>query len=86
MAVKWGLFKIIQAANRYEANVDDVLLKFNSHLSYREQRSRLGKFNQQLTDDRYTRSLIELATYYLRHERFENGFNYLMGNLELYVK
>lgn len=76
----------MQAANRYEANVDDILLKFNSHLSYREQHSRLGKFNQQITDDRYTHLLIELATYYLGHERFEIGFYYLMDSLESYVR
>lgn len=81
-----ALFKIMQAANRYEANVDDILLKFNSHLSYREQHSRLGKFNQQITDDRYTHLLIELATYYLGHERFEIGFYYLMDSLESSVR
>ncbi|QQZ64107.1 helix-turn-helix transcriptional regulator [Paenibacillus sonchi] len=81
-----ALFKIMQAANRYEANVDDILLKFNSHLSCREQHSRLGKFNQQITDDRYTHLHIELATYYLGHERFEIGFYYLMDSLESSVR
>ncbi|MNO17982.1 hypothetical protein D3C76_76850 [compost metagenome] len=81
-----ALFKIIQAANRYSLNVDDILLRFDSHLLYREQSSRLAKFNQQLTGDRYTQFLIELAVYFLRKEKWTNGFFYLMSSLESSIK
>ncbi len=77
-----ALFKIMQAANRYGFNVDDILERFKDHLSYREQHSRLGKFNQQLTGDRYTRFLTELAIYHLSRNKFEFGFHYLLESLE----
>ncbi|WP_379128259.1 transcriptional regulator [Paenibacillus sp. sgz500958] len=78
-----ALFKITQAANRYKINVDDILHRFKKHMSYRDQYSRLGKFNPQLTSDRYTQFLTELAMYYFGQEKLEDGFNYLLGSLEL---
>lgn len=81
-----ALFRIIQAANRYKLNVDDILLRFDSHLSYTEQHSRLGKFNQQITRDRYTQFLAELAVYYLRFDRLDSGVAYLLESLESSVK
>lgn len=77
-----ALFKIVQAANRYQFNVDDILERFKDHLSYREQHSRLGKFTQQLTGDRYLRFLTELAIYHLRRNKFDLGFHYLLESLE----
>lgn len=77
-----ALFKIIQAANRYLFNVDDILERFKNHLSYREQHSRLGKFTQQLTGDRHTRFMIELAVYHLRKNNYDAGFHYLLVGLE----
>ncbi|MNR40561.1 hypothetical protein D3C85_1588590 [compost metagenome] len=70
-----ALFKIMQAANRYMFNVNDILERFKNHLSYREQHSRLGKFTQQLTGDRHTRFMTELALYYLRQNKFDVGFH-----------
>ncbi|MGN7764055.1 transcriptional regulator [Paenibacillus sp. 22594] len=81
-----ALFKIMQAANRYNINVDDILLRFDSHLSFREQSSRLGKFNQQLNGDRYIQFLIELAVYNLGKEKWGNGFYFLLGSLESSIK
>ncbi|WP_151735605.1 helix-turn-helix domain-containing protein [Paenibacillus tengchongensis] len=77
-----ALFKIMQAANRFNINVDKVLTCFISHLSYREQRSRLGNFTRQITEDRYTRFLAELAVYHLRMERYDQGFDYLSQSFE----
>ncbi|MNE56996.1 hypothetical protein D3C80_1519400 [compost metagenome] len=72
----------MQAANRYNFDVDGILDQFQDYLSYREQHSRLGKFTQQLTGDRYTRFLTELAVYHLRHNNFEKGFLFLLDSLE----
>lgn len=77
-----ALFKIMQAANHYNFNVDTILERFKDHLSYREQHSRLGKFTQQLTGDRHTRFMTELAVYYLRQNKFDGGFHYLLEGLE----
>lgn len=81
-----ALLKITQAANRYKFNIDDILLRFKKHLQHREQHSRLGMFNQQLTDDRYIHLLGELAIYHLEKENLTIGFDYLLESLELSVK
>ncbi|MFF2019628.1 helix-turn-helix domain-containing protein [Paenibacillus sp. NPDC058177] len=81
-----ALFKIMQAANRFLFDVDAILLQFTDNLSYKEQHSRLGKYTQQLTGDKYTRFLTELAIYYLRKNNLEAGFEYLMGSLESSVR
>ncbi|CAM4213579.1 helix-turn-helix domain-containing protein [Paenibacillus typhae] len=77
-----ALYKIIQAANRYDFDIDEILERFRNHRAYREQKSRLGKFTQQLTGDRHTRFMTELALYYLRHNSFAAGFHYLLEGLE----
>lgn len=77
-----ALFKIVQAANRYKFNADDILERFKDHLSYKEQHSRLGKFTQQLTGDRHTRFMTELAIYHLRQNKLDLGFHYLLESLE----
>ncbi|CQR51699.1 transcriptional regulator [Paenibacillus riograndensis] len=81
-----ALFKIIQAANRYKFNVDDILIKFNTHLYYKGQSSRSRKANQQLVSDRYTQFLIELAVYYLTKKKWDNGLFYLLESLESSIK
>lgn len=80
-----ALFKIIQAANRYQFNVDDILERFNSYISFRQQHSRLGTYNLQLTKARYANFSIELAIYYLRENRLDAGLHYLLESLELAV-
>lgn len=77
-----ALFKIVQAANRHHFDVDHVLTKFKQHLSYKEQSSRLGKFTKQLTGDKYTRFLTELAKYHLKKGNADAGFEYLIASLE----
>ncbi|KGE19571.1 helix-turn-helix domain-containing protein [Paenibacillus wynnii] len=81
-----ALFKIMQAANRHKFNVDPILLRFDSYLSYKAQHSRLGEFNQQLTSDRYIRFLMELAIYHLAAKKIDIGLNYLLESLESCVK
>ncbi|MFC3749376.1 transcriptional regulator [Paenibacillus sp. GCM10012306] len=81
-----ALYKITQAANHFNLNIDGILEQFKSHLVYNIPQSQLGKFNHQLTDDRYTRFLIELATYYLGKKETEVGFNHLINGLEFSVR
>ncbi|KJD42794.1 helix-turn-helix domain-containing protein [Paenibacillus terrae] len=80
------LFKIVEAANRYQINIDDILLRFNGHLAYTEKGGTLGKLSQQVSADRYTCFLAELAIYYLQAERVHYGLNYLLESLEWSIK
>ncbi|AKG36444.1 helix-turn-helix domain-containing protein [Paenibacillus durus] len=81
-----ALYKIVQAANVHQIDIDDVLLRFQRRLDYYEQRSRLGKVNQQITKDRYACFQIELATYYLRTNRWQFGLDYILRSLQFSVK
>lgn len=50
-----GLFKILQAANHYDFNVDDILQRFEQEISdYRDQQRNLKCYNRQIIEDRYT--------------------------------
>ncbi|MEK3718046.1 MULTISPECIES: helix-turn-helix domain-containing protein [unclassified Paenibacillus] len=66
-----GLFRIIQAANRYDWNVDSILLRFYKHLPLRDYPNPFGDYHKQVKLDHYAQFLIELATYYLQHNRTE---------------
>ncbi|AIQ13833.1 helix-turn-helix domain-containing protein [Paenibacillus durus] len=81
-----ALYKIVQAANLYQIDIDDVLLRFQGKLDYYDQRSRLGKLNQQITKDRHACFQIELATYYLRTNRWQFGLDYILRSLQFSVK
>lgn len=77
-----ALYKILQAANRYQFNVDEIINRFSMHIAYKEQHSRLRTFNIQITADRYTSLLCELATYYLNTQRYKTGIMYILKSLE----
>jgi hypothetical protein len=77
-----ALYKITQAANHYKLNIDDILERFQHHFHFREQQSRLGKFNKQVTGDLYACFLAELAIYHLSQKKIDAGLNYLLGSLE----
>lgn len=77
-----ALCDIVTAANRYDMNIDFVLEKFKSHLSYQEQSNRIGKVSKQVTDDRYVRLMGGLASYYLRKDDFIKGLQYALNSMK----
>ncbi|MFC3748271.1 helix-turn-helix domain-containing protein [Paenibacillus sp. GCM10012306] len=81
-----AFIKIMQAANRIGFNADEVITQFQSHLMYKEHRSKLGKLSMQVMSDKYTNLLCELATYYLRTNRYKKSVYYILKSLELSVK
>lgn len=81
-----ALYMIIQAANLHQINIDAVLARFESHLKYSEQSSLFGKFNSQITEERYLSFQTELAKYFLLTERMELGLNYVLASLQRSVK
>ncbi|MEC0170631.1 helix-turn-helix transcriptional regulator [Paenibacillus graminis] len=81
-----GLTKIIQAANRFGLNVDPIIERFESRVEFKEQRTRMGKRNVQVTEDQSAVLLYELSVYYLKTQRVHRGLVYLFQNLDLSVR
>ncbi|TKH44804.1 transcriptional regulator [Paenibacillus terrae] len=78
-----GLDNIIEAANRYNLNVDVVLQQFeNEILSLLEVQRNVGVYNQHFMQERFTHFSKELAVYYLHKGMFSDGFRFLLSCLE----
>ncbi|MGW8957589.1 helix-turn-helix domain-containing protein [Paenibacillus sp. NPDC055715] len=76
-----SLLNIIEAANRFDLNVDDILCKFNKEIKYITEMEK-GVYTQQTTSERSSRLLNELAEYYLLKEMYQKGFEFLISGLE----
>ncbi|MGF7049489.1 transcriptional regulator with XRE-family HTH domain [Paenibacillus sp. DS2015] len=82
-----ALFKIIQAANLYQFNVDDMLLHFEKGISsYRDRHEEVGTYNRQVIADRYAHFMAEVAFYYLSRKKYDIGINCILESLESSVK
>ncbi|MNO97181.1 hypothetical protein D3C76_888780 [compost metagenome] len=81
-----AMYRILQATNRFELNVDHLLDRFRTHLTFKERSSRFGKYNAQIVADQYVRYLLELAHYYFRTWRYEMGIRRLFEGMELALR
>lgn len=77
-----ALYTILKAANRYQFHIDEIIDSSQSHLVNKKQRSKFGIFDTQVTVDKYTRLLCELAIYYLNTQRYKIGIMYILKALE----
>ncbi|MGG1940877.1 helix-turn-helix transcriptional regulator [Paenibacillus polymyxa] len=74
---------IVEAANRYHFDVDDILKKFEVEISsYLEEQKIESFYTQRFITERYIHFSKELAVYYLTNGRFYNGFTFLLSCLE----
>lgn len=81
-----ALTKILQAANQYHFNVDYILQKFQSKISsYTAIKGQSQTYHHQVGEDRYTHFLIELSSYYLNRQRYEDGLTYLLDGLAVAI-
>ncbi|OMG50239.1 hypothetical protein BK140_06785 [Paenibacillus macerans] len=81
-----AMYRILQAANRYQLNVDDLLERFRPHFALKERLYRFGKYNAQIVADHYVRFLTELACYDLHRQRHDLGIRNLLDSLELAIR
>ncbi|KWX85477.1 DNA-binding protein [Paenibacillus riograndensis] len=65
-----ALFKIVQAANRYQWDVDHILKRFSAYIPYQTYSSIFGDYNRLIIDANHAQFRSELATYYLARRRF----------------
>lgn len=77
-----ALIKIVQAANKYNFDIDFILKKFESQISaFAVKQADIGTYTYQVVADRYTCFLSELSLYYLRSQRYDIGINILLDCL-----
>jgi transcriptional regulator with XRE-family HTH domain len=82
-----ALFMIIQAANKYRFDIDEILIQFESEiLSYRERNWKIETYNQRVIEDRYVLFMYELAAYYIEKKEYKKSIKYLLDSLDLSVK
>jgi len=60
---------IIQAANKFNWNIDDILERFSDYIPSRTYKTEFGQYNSSMMDQNYAKLLGELAIYYLNHNR-----------------
>lgn len=60
---------IIQAANKFNWNIDDILERFSDYIPLRTYKTEFGQYNSSMMDQNYAKLLGELALYYLNHNR-----------------
>ncbi|WP_420539989.1 helix-turn-helix domain-containing protein [Paenibacillus polymyxa] len=78
-----ALDNILEAANRYHFDVDNILNQFEEEIiSFLEQKKVEGLYTQRFTTERYTHFARELAIYLLRKGKFSDGFTFLFSCLE----
>ncbi|WP_339201745.1 helix-turn-helix transcriptional regulator [Paenibacillus sp. FSL P2-0322] len=77
-----GLDNILEAANRYHLNVDNILNQFQTEiLVLLDKPECVGTYNQQLVIERYVHFTHELAVYYFNKNNFVDGFTFLLNCL-----
>lgn len=80
-----SLLNIIEAANRFQVNVDDILQRFDLEIQhYFQNHKEIGTiYTKKLINEQIARLSNELADYYLRNGVYVRGFNLLIRSLEL---
>jgi hypothetical protein len=82
-----ALLNIMYAANRYQVDVDSVLLQFKSEIdAYVNHKQSNDLYKDLVLSDKYNKFLYDLTFYYLNKGDYEKGFNYLMRGLDNSVK
>lgn len=77
-----GIFNIVFAANRYNFNIDALLLEFQSQIQTYSIQATKDVYVSQVLSDHYNALLYELTCYYLNKRDYINGINTLSKGLE----
>ncbi|MCP3794709.1 helix-turn-helix transcriptional regulator [Paenibacillus sp. CH40] len=74
---------IVDSANRYHIDVDDILKQFNEDISsFLEQQKVESFYTRRFITERFMHFSKELSVYYLTKGRFSDGFKFLISCLE----
>ncbi|MGG6313642.1 hypothetical protein [Paenibacillus macerans] len=80
-----SLLNIMEAANRHNFNVDEILQRFDIS-SVTMQDDSKSVYTRQTIEERLARFYYELADYYLNKGQYKEGFIYLMTSLDKSVR
>ncbi len=74
---------IVNSANRYHFDVDDILKQFEEEiLTFLEQQKIESFYTKRFITERFMHFSRELSIYYLTKKRFSDGFKFLLSCLE----
>ncbi|MDY8022360.1 transcriptional regulator [Paenibacillus polymyxa] len=76
------LLNIIEAANRYNIDVDHILQRFESQIAAYREPSSEGVYTQQVLTEEYVRFWYKMAKYNLNKGRYPYGFKCLINAFE----
>ncbi|MDP4099318.1 transcriptional regulator [Paenibacillus sp. P96] len=78
-----SLLNVVDAANRFNVNIDRILLRFDSEIkSLGEQLKGTTIYDKRFKAERCSRLLHELSNYYLQKGEYVTGFTYLLDSLQ----
>ncbi|KJD42602.1 helix-turn-helix domain-containing protein [Paenibacillus terrae] len=76
------LMNVLIAANQYQLDVNDMLLRFKTKIDFfAQQNPSADMYTHQVVPEQSTRFKYELAKYYLNRGRYSTGFKYLLDVL-----
>ncbi|WP_106768751.1 helix-turn-helix domain-containing protein [Paenibacillus faecalis] len=85
--ILYALIRILQAANRFDFNIDDIIQKFEPQISrYIDNKGTTGMYNEQVSVNRFTRFMNELSTYCWHRKKYETGIKYVLIGLETAIE
>ncbi|MDN4106156.1 helix-turn-helix domain-containing protein [Paenibacillus polymyxa] len=76
------LLNVIEAANRYNVDVDYILQRFESKIAAYQESFSSDMYSQQFLPQQYARFWYKLAKYSLNKGRYQYGFKCLIHSLE----
>jgi transcriptional regulator with XRE-family HTH domain len=79
------LLNVIEAANRYDMDVDHILQRFESQIAAYQEPSSADLYTQQVLPEQYVRFWYKVANYSLNKGRYSYGFEALTMNNQLII-
>lgn len=80
-----GIRYIVQAANKFNLDIDEILDRFSAHLSLRTYKTEFGEYDQAIMNENYAQFLTNLGIYHLTKDR-NDAINYILEGLQISIK
>lgn len=80
-----GLCYIVQAANKFDLDIDDILEHFSDHLPLGIYKTEFGEYDQAMMNETYAMFLGDLGIYYLKKQR-KDAIQTILAGLKMSAK
>ncbi|AOZ94664.1 hypothetical protein [Paenibacillus crassostreae] len=81
-----GLLMMTESANKYDIDVDQVLNQFEDQITSFSESKWSSGYTEQFSPNRSLKFLTELGVYYLRRQRFDMGFKWILHSLQTSIR